>query len=282
VSGGVDLTTTGAADPSIPDQRPQRPRSRRWAIGAALITAVLLAGCKVPSFGAYRGSTTQAQTTFKLWQLFFIAGLVVGGLVFVLILFAIVRYRRRASDTLPKQSQYHTLVEIAYTIVPVVIVLVLFGFTVVAENKVTAVSPNPAVRIKVVAFQWGWEFDYPYDHVKPVIGAANIIDGTAVNVPQMVVPTGETVQIHLVSRDVIHGFYVPQFNFSRYAQPGFNNYFDLNVVHTGVFRGQCTQLCGLYHSVMLFSVKAVTPAQFQAWISHRQSTSSSSSGGAAT
>jgi cytochrome c oxidase subunit 2 len=99
------------------------------------------------------------------------------------------------------------------------------------------------------------------------------------------------VRIHLVSKDVIHGFYVPKFNFSRYAQPGFGDdpscdrpnppnlgacqLFDLNVTHTGTFRGQCTQLCGLYHSVMLFNVKAVTPAQFQTWVAQHQSTSSS-------
>ena len=77
--------------------------------------------------------------------------------------------------------------------------------------------------------------------------------------PQMVVPVGQTVQITLVSDDVIHGFYVRDFNFSRYALPGVTNLFDLNVLHTGTYNGQCTQICGLYHSEMLFSVRAVTP-----------------------
>jgi cytochrome c oxidase subunit 2 len=261
-------------------------------LGAALTAGVLLTGCKVPGFGAYSGATTQAQDTFKLWQGFFLAGLVVGGLVFLLILFAILRYRKR-TEAIPKQTQYHTLIEILYTALPIIIVLVLFGFTVVTENRVTAISSSPAVRVKVIAFQWGWEFDYPGQHIKPIIGAANLVDGKPVNVPEMVVPAGQTVQIHLVSKDVIHGFYVPEFNFSRYAQPGFGDspdcdlphpsnpgscqLFDLNVTHTGTFRGQCTQLCGLYHSVMLFNVKAVTPAQYRAWISAHQTTSSSSS-----
>jgi cytochrome c oxidase subunit 2 len=74
------------------------------------------------------------------------------------------------------------------------------------------------------------------------------------------------VTIHLESADVIHGFYIPEFNFSRYAQPGVVNTFNFNVLHAGVFRGQCTQLCGLYHSLMIFSVKAVPPATFDSWV----------------
>ena len=78
----------------------------------------------------------------------------------------------------------------------------------------------------------------------------------------MVIPTGTDVQIDLKSLDVLHGFYVPEFNFSRYASPGYTTTFDFNVLHTGDFRGQCTQLCGLYHSLMFFNVKAVTQAQY--------------------
>ena len=81
--------------------------------------------------------------------------------------------------------------------------------------------------------------------------------------PQMVVPVGQTVQITLVSDDVIHGFYVRDFNFSRYALPGVTNFFDLDVLHAGTYNGQCTQICGLYHSEMLFSVRAVSPAAFR-------------------
>ena len=79
----------------------------------------------------------------------------------------------------------------------------------------------------------------------------------------MVLPVDQTVRIFLRSADVIHGFYVPQFNFSRYAQPGITNQFDLNILHAGTYRGQCTQFCGLYHSLMLFQVKAVTSSAVQ-------------------
>jgi cytochrome c oxidase subunit 2 len=89
--------------------------------------------------------------------------------------------------------------------------------------------------------------------------------------PGLVVPAGETTRITLNSQDVIHGFYVPQFNFSRYAQPGVTNVFDLTVQHQGIYRAQCTQLCGLYHSLMFFHVVALPPDQFRAWLSSQQS-----------
>lgn len=234
--------------------RLERFRSRRWAVGAVALTALLLGGCQVPTFGAYRGSTAQGQDAFKLWQFFFIAGIAIGGLVLVLILWSLFRYRRR-SEEMPEQTQYHTLFEIVYTVVPLLIVLALFAFTVVTENEVTATPKG--VQIDVTAFQWGWQFYYP--------ATGKVVSGETTEAPQMEVPAGQTVAITLTSADVIHGFYVPQFNYSEYAQPGHPNSFDFNVIHPGVFRGQCTQLCGLYHSLMFFSVKAVPPAQFQAW-----------------
>jgi cytochrome c oxidase subunit 2 len=248
--------TPGSTSPITPPRR----RSRWLAAAALLGGSLLLTGCKLPGFGEYPGATTQGRTEEHLWQLFFIAGLVVGGFVFLLILWAIFKYRRR-SDQMPKQTQYHTLLEITYTVVPIVIVVVLFVFTVLAENKVDATPPDPGAKITVSAFQWGWEFAYP--------GGVKVIGQTTQD-PTMVIPTGTNVQITLRSLDVLHGFYVPEFNFSRYANPGYPTYFDFNALHTGDFRGQCTQLCGLYHSLMFFNVKAVTKSQYAAWLHKEQ------------
>jgi cytochrome c oxidase subunit 2 len=243
-----------------PGQTPEieaAPRSRRRLLAAAVVaTAFLLTGCQLPTFGAYRGATTQARTTFHLWQGFFIAGIVVGGFVLCLILWAVIRYRRK-SEEIPTQTQYHTTTEIIYTIVPIVIVLVLFVFTVLAENKVDATPANPGAKIHVYAFQWGWEFKYP-NGVKVI--------GQTTDDPTMVVPSGTEVAIRLDSYDVLHGFYVPEFNFSRYASPGYSTYFDFDVIHNGDYRGQCTQLCGLYHSLMFFNVKAVSQSDYAAWL----------------
>jgi cytochrome c oxidase subunit 2 len=225
-------------------------------LGGVILGALLLTGCQLPTFGGYRGSTTQAQSTFKLWQGFFIAGLVVGGFVLLLILWVVFRYRRRSED-IPRQTQYHTLTEIIYTVTPILTVIGLFVATVVVENQVTAVSPNPYTTIHVYAFQWGWEFQY--DNGVKIIGQTT-------DAPTMVVPTEQTVRVYLRSYDVLHGFYVPEFNFSRYASPGYWTSFDLNVLHNGVYRGQCTQLCGLYHSLMFFNVRSVSAPAYQTWL----------------
>jgi cytochrome c oxidase subunit 2 len=180
----------------------------------------------------------------------------VGGFVFLLILWAVLRYRRR-SDDIPRQTQYHTLTEIIYTVTPILTVIGLFVATVIVENQVTAVEPHPYTSIHVYAFQWGWEFQY--DNGVKIIGQTT-------DAPTMVVPTEQTTRVYLRSYDVLHGFYVPEFNFSRYASPGYWTAFDINVLHNGVYRGQCTQLCGLYHSLMFFNVRSVPAPAYQAWL----------------
>jgi cytochrome c oxidase subunit 2 len=199
-------------------------------------------------------------------------GIIIGGLVALLILWTLIRYKKR-SEEMPRQFHENIPIEIVYTVVPIVIVAFLFLFTVLTENNVDATVPvnatvtsagKPVVDVRVTAFQWGWRFDYTGLNVGV---AGETTDGPDNHGPQMVVPTGETVQITLVSDDVIHGFYVRDFNFSRYALPGVTNLFDLTVLHSGTYFGQCTQICGLYHSEMLFSVKSVSPSDFSQWVS---------------
>jgi cytochrome c oxidase subunit 2 len=266
--------TPVATAPTGPTER-SRLRRRRWpAAAVALAGGLVLAGCQLPQFGAHKAITTQGQDSIKLWQGFFIAGAVVFLLVFALIAWAVFRYRRR-SDAIPRQTQYHTLLEIFYTAVPVVIVLVLFGFTFVTENNVDAL-PAPKMSVTVTGFQWGWRFHYTTKHVTVI--------GVELQDPEMVLPQNETVRIALKSHDVIHGFYVPAFDFSRYAQPGITNKFTVNLHTLGTYKGQCTQYCGLFHSLMRFRVKVVTPSQFATWVSTHHSsgahTSTTSTGSA--
>jgi cytochrome c oxidase subunit 2 len=243
----------------------------RWAVGLAVAAPVVLGGCNFyPTYGASRGVTKQGQDTFRLYSGMMTTGIIVGGAVFLLILWTVLRYRRR-SDEMPRQFHENVPIEVIYTVVPILIVAVLFLFTVLTENNVDAiVTPGanftstgaPVVEITVTAFQWGWRFDYPRLDVGV---AGETTNGPNNHGPQMVVPVGQTVQITLVSDDVIHGFYLRDFNFSRYALPGVVNHFDFNVLHAGTYNGQCTQICGLYHSEMLFSVRSVSPAAFHLW-----------------
>jgi cytochrome c oxidase subunit II len=151
------------------------------------------------------------------------------------------------------------------------------------------VATKPALTVNVYAFQWGWEFDYP-GHVvvraetttdPDPVGPAGI-DGPACHPadwclgPGLILPAGKTTQINLRSRDTVHGFYVPEFNFSRYAQPGVLNQFDFTVSNAGVYRAQCTQFCGLYHSIMQFHVVAMAPSQFRTWLSTQQTATTGS------
>jgi cytochrome c oxidase subunit II len=243
-------------------------RKRLAALAAVVVGGILLAGCQLPNFGARKAVTQQGEDSVKLWQGFFIAGLVVFIIVFALIVWAIFKYRRR-SDAVPRQTQYHTLIEILYTTIPLVMVFVLFAFTFVTENNVLA-NPKPYMTVDVTAFQWGWQFTYPKTTTTTTGNPVKVI-GIETQSPELVLPEGVPVYVTLQSVDVIHGFFVPAIDYSEYAQPGHPNHFTLTLTQTGTFRGQCTQFCGLYHSLMRFRLKSVSLATFKTWISQTHS-----------
>lgn len=276
---------------TLSDHDPKSPRSqsdsvarvrrvtRRFALTPVFILiALALGGCELPSFGAYRGATKQAQTEFRLWSWTFIAGLAVAIIVWFLIFWCVGAYRRR-DGRIPRQFHEHIPLEITYTIIPLVIVGGLFYATVIAENSIDAVSPKPTEIVHVTAYRWGWRFAYDdtagaSQHVliqttaEPTLLAQ---PDTSPTYPQLVLPDDSTVRIVLNSSDVVHGFYIPEFNFSRYAQPGVTNVFDFTTATDGIFRGQCAQYCGLYHSEMIFSVKVEPPSEFSQWLQSEQS-----------
>ena len=251
----------------------------------SLLSAIALGlgGCSLPTFGGFRGATTQGQTEFKLWSWMTIAGLVVAIIVWGLILWAIIAYRRRDPNHIPKQFHSNVPIEVLYTVIPLIIVGVIFFYTFVAENKIDAIAPNPAARITVTGFQWGWSFSYQDSsgkqialvetaQPKPPLLAASPFSS---QYPRFDLPLGETTQITLVSHDVVHTFYVPAFNFGRMALPGHPNLFDFTPVQAGVFAGHCASYCGLYHSEMLFSVAVVTPAAFHTWLNSHSTSGAS-------
>ncbi|MFZ0769182.1 MAG: cytochrome c oxidase subunit II [Acidimicrobiales bacterium] len=248
--------------PALPPQGVSE-RTRRWRrvrrIAVLPIAALALAGCSASSvtgIGASPGATTSSKSVYHLWQGFTVGAFIVGTLTTVLIVWAVIFYRRK-SDHIPKQSQYNLPLEWTYTIIPILIVIGLFVATMVVENKEEAL-PRTNVTISVNAFQWGWKFLYP--------GKDVVVVGSTTEDPEMVMPVNENVHINLTSSDVIHGFYVHNFNFSRYALPGVLNQFTLRAVDTGTYHGQCTQLCGLYHSLMVFRVEVVSQPAYAAWL----------------
>jgi cytochrome c oxidase subunit 2 len=184
------------------------------------------------------------------WRLFTVTGLIVAALVWGLIVYAMVRFRRR-DDAMPAQFRNNYPLEIAWTIVPLLIVAGLFVYTYRAEARVDAVSDRPAVTVAVRAYRWGWYFAYA---------------GGPITGKELVLPLGETTRIELTSDDVTHGFWVPDFLFKRDAIPGMTNTFDLHPDKLGTFPGRCSQFCGYDHALMTFQVRVVTPRAFAAWL----------------
>ncbi len=228
---------------------------RRYASAPLLAVAGLgLSGCASPLPGA---ATVQGQRIAHLWAVFFLSAAGVAGAVYGLILWCIVRYRRR-SDGLPPQYRDNIPVEIMYTAVPVGIVAFLFALTYGTEIHVDRVAPRPDVTINVTAFKWSWLFDYP--------GTGITVAGTPDYPPIAMVPVGRTVRIVLTSTDVVHAFYIPSFLYKRDATPGLVQRFDLEIRRPGEYLGECVEFCGFDHTRMRFWLRAVPPAQFDRWI----------------
>jgi cytochrome c oxidase subunit II len=232
---------------------------RRAAL--AVVAVAALSGCSL-EFGGGRGATRQGRDIFGLWQGSVIVAIFVGGLVWGLILFAILRYRRR-NDELPTQTQYIIKLEVLYTVVPVVIVAVLFAFSWRTQTDVDALVRDPAVTIDVKGFQWQWQFHYRAENIT--------VTGVPDKQPTMVLPVNRTVRLNLTSPDVIHSFYVPGFLFKRDVIPGVTNKVDLTVRDKGTYSGKCAEFCGLDHAKMTFEVKAVSPAAYRSWVAEQHS-----------
>lgn len=205
-----------------------------------------------------------------LYTIVFLIAAAIFVLVEGLIIWTVIRYRRKpGDDTLPPQTHGNNLAELVWTIVPSLIVVFLFVVSWQTLNVVDTAAANPETRIRAVAGQFQWQFDYLSDDGRTILFTQNLPVGEDGG---MVVPAGRTVQLTMTSLDVIHAFYVPQFLFKRDVVPGRVNQFDFTVKESDagqVFRGQCAELCGAGHRIMLFEVRAVTGPEFDAWLQAR-------------
>jgi cytochrome c oxidase subunit II len=252
---------------------------------------VFTAGCQSNAFtrqGLPVPATEQGKVVLHMWQGSWIAAWAVGIVVWGGILWAIIFHRKRGNQ-LPQQVRYNLPIEILYTVLPFIMVGVLFYFTARDENYIDKLPAHPQVVVNVTGFQWSWEFQYPQYKVPGVSGALGVVTETGAmwnpeqpanykDLPLLEIPEHETVQFNLTSIDVIHSFYIVPFLFKRDVIPGFANHFAVTPIMTGNWIGRCTELCGVYHSRMLFRVKIVTPAQFKHWIHGQQALQRSASG----
>ncbi|WP_093625814.1 aa3-type cytochrome oxidase subunit II [Streptomyces sp. 3213.3] len=284
--------------PNGSDRSPRRPMRRKllqaMTAGLVLATATGCTSKDFPRLGFPTPTTEEGPRILSLWQGSWAAALAVGVLVWALIMWSVVFHRRsRTKVEIPPQTRYNMPIEALYTVVPLIIVSVLFYFTARDETKLLSLDKKPDVTINVVGFQWSWGFNY-IENVDGVTGdattdknltaipdrfkkdfpanAGGVYDvGTPASKnpqtgnpgPTLWLPKGETVRFVLTSRDVIHDFWVVPFLMKMDVVPGHTNAFQVTPTKEGTYLGKCAELCGVDHSRMLFNVKVVSPEVYQ-------------------
>ncbi|MFI6770638.1 cytochrome c oxidase subunit II [Streptomyces sp. NPDC050355] len=285
--------------PNGSDRSSRRPMRRKLpqvlAAGLVLATATGCTYKDFPRLGMPTPVTDEAPRILSLWQGSWAAALATGVLVWGLIIWSVIFHRRsRTKVEVPAQTRYNMPIEALYTIVPFIIIAVLFYFTARDESALLKTSKKPDHVINVVGFQWSWGFNYLEDvdgdksttninssalsaipdkwkKTAPA-GADGVYDvgvpgtrnpQTGNPGPTLWLPKGETVQFVLTSRDVIHSFWVVPFLFKQDVIPGHTNVFEVTPNKEGTFMGKCAELCGVDHSRMLFNVKVVSPERYR-------------------
>jgi cytochrome c oxidase subunit II len=250
------------------------------AIGALAAFAIWLVANGegvVRSFFPPEPATSQGHEINGLYTVVFAIAAIIFFVVEALIIWSVVRYRRRpGDDELPPQTHGHNLAEIVWTVIPTAIVILLFFVSWQTLNTVEAKTPTPDLQVRAVAGQFQWSFDYLADDGQTVLFTQTAPTGAEGG---LFLPAGETTHLKLTSPDVIHAFYVPQFLFKRDVVPGIENNFDvtLDADDAGqTFRGQCAELCGTGHRIMLFEVHALDPAKFKEWFDRKVAEASAS------
>ena len=198
--------------------------------------------------------------------------------VLVLLIWVAARYRRSANPV-PSKTSHNTVIEIVWTLVPVLILLVIA----VPSIKLIAAqydTPKPDLTVKVIGHQWYWSYQYPDNGDFEVV--SNILsdeedkkrgEPRLLGVDErMVVPVGKVIKVLTTSDDVIHSFAVPAFWTKMDAVPGRINETWFKVDRVGVYYGQCSELCGAKHGFMPIAVEVVTPAQFAQWVASKGGT----------
>ena len=238
---------------------------RRISVLALLATSTFLTGCSNEEFTGlgHTGNVTSVnESSFGLWQGAWLAAAIVGAFTLILILWPAIFHRKKEDASFPRQFQYNIPAEIAYTVIPFIIVAVLFGYTAKAESEIVKVSPESAAihDVTVNGIQWSWQFTYEE------AGAGTTVTGTPAQPPVLYMPLGEKVRFTFTASDVIHSFWVPEFMIQMQNIPGVKNQLEFTANKLGEYRGFCNILCGRQHSQMRFTVKVVTPNEYDSYI----------------
>ncbi len=264
-------------------------RRLRWALlPVAIASATVLAGCTssqlhgfLPGFedADAKPATNHTDMVAGLWVNSWIVLLVVGIITWGLMLWAVIAYRRRKGQTgLPVQLRYNMPIEIFYTIVPLILVVGLFAFTArdqsILETQYDVKDPD-VVSITAIGKQWAWDFQYNgaggdrddavwTQGVQAEPAADGSVDQDAL--PTLYLPVDKKVHIDLQSRDVIHSFWIIDFLYKKDMYIGRDNQWSFTPTREGTYAGKCAELCGEYHSAMLFNVKVVSDEEYEQYL----------------
>ncbi|WMY77459.1 aa3-type cytochrome oxidase subunit II [Citricoccus sp. I39-566] len=256
-------------------------RGRRLLKGGALavVAAMVLSGCSEQVQRGFlpgtRETTNQTPQLTDLWVNSWIAALIVGLAAWAMMLWCMVAYRRRKSDKgFPRQMAYNVPLETLFTIIPVIMVLTLWGFTDRVQREVDTPVEDSPLTVEVYGKQWAWDFNYSYEgeqkHYQGVQAQLDGTEGVEETLPTLYLPVDVPVEFELKSRDVIHSFWVPAFLRKLDMVPGKSNYMYLTPTEEGTFQGKCAELCGEYHSEMLFNVEVVSEQEFTSQLSQME------------
>ena len=213
-----------------------------------------------------KGATNHTQTITDLWVGSWIVLWGVGLIAWGLMFWAIIVYRRRKGENhVPPQFRYNNPIEVLFTVVPFIMVIGFFAFT--ARDMAAIEQPVEGSRqVQVLGKQWSWDFNYTDSNVHEVGIQSQFAGdvGSEAALPTLWLEKDVPVKIALDARDVIHSFWVVDFLYKKDVFPGKTNYIYFTPTKLGTYKGKCAELCGEYHSLMLFNVKVVDGPTYDA------------------
>lgn len=201
-------------------------------------------------------ASEQGRDVDMLLRVLFILASIIFALVMAFLLYSVVAFRRKEGDLTDARPVYgHVGLEVAWTAIPLVIVLILGGVGASVLLDISRPYQTEALEVNVIGFQWAWSFEYPqYD----------------VTSNELVLPVNRPARFILSSRDVIHSFFIPEFRIKMDAVPGQLNELQLTPTQVGEYRTYCAELCGTGHAFMVARVRVVDPPVFDEWVQNQQ------------